>query len=327
MLAMTKVGRPRIFATNAERQAHYRRKKRAAVLDQIPVVCGEGYSLYSGDAVTLVPLIGPYDHCITDPPYEADAHTRMRRTRAVLEGRQVNAGVDFAPVTEVQRRLLAQLRCQWILIFCQAEAIARYQALLGAKYKRALVWDKPDSSPQFTGDRPAMGYESLVCAWGQPGRSHWNAGGKRSVYRHGIRDVDVRLHPTQKPLPLMRELVRDFTQPGDVVLDPFMGSGSTGVACIEEGRRFVGIEWDARYFRLACERLAATARQGQLFPVPDRRQQMALLPALSRTPSDPLGPGLSTCANLLIIKEIFTNSQIRYHCHFSDELLRPFKSA
>jgi site-specific DNA-methyltransferase (adenine-specific) len=239
-------------------------------------VHGEGYCLYQGDAVTLVPLLGGYDHCITDPPYEEEAHVRMRCTRAVLEGRQINAGVDFAPVTDVQRRLLAQLRCQWILIFCQAEAIARYQGLLGAKYKRPLVWVKPDSAPQFTGDRPAMGYESIVCAWGMPGRSQWNAGGKRGISTHCIRDEEQRWHPTQKPLGLMRELVRDFTNPGDCVLDPFMGSGSTGVACLEEGRRFLGIERDARYFALACDRLVATAWQGQLFAVPQRRQQIAL---------------------------------------------------
>jgi site-specific DNA-methyltransferase (adenine-specific) len=259
------VGRPRLYATNAERQAAYRHNLKRQVLTQTPVVHGEGYTVYKGDALTLVPLVGPFDHCITDPPYEQEAHARMRRTRAVLEGRQVNAGVDFAPVTEAQRRLLAQLRCQWILIFCQAEAIARYQALLGAKYKRPLVWVKPDSAPQFTGDRPAMGYESIVCAWGQSGRSQWQAGGKRGVYASLVRDGDVRLHPTQKPLLLMRALVQDFTKPGDVVLDPFMGSGTTGVACLEHGRRFIGIEQDPRYFALACDRLAAAARQGQLF--------------------------------------------------------------
>ena len=271
------VGRSRNYATNAEKQAAYRARKRMTVLNQIPVVHGEGYTLYQGDAVALVPLVGAYDHCITDPPYEQDAHTRMRRTRAVLEERQVNAGVDFAPVTEVQRRLFGQLRCGWILIFCQAEAIARYQALLGANYKRPLVWVKPDSAPQFTGDRPAMGYESIVCAWGQPGRCRWQAGGKRGIYTRLIRDNEPRLHPTQKPLALMRELVRDFTQPGEVVLDPFMGSATTGVACLLEGRRFVGIEQDPGYFAMACDRLATAANQGRLFAATPAPRQAALL--------------------------------------------------
>jgi site-specific DNA-methyltransferase (adenine-specific) len=244
---MTTVGRPRLFATNAERQAAYRLRKRADVLHQIPQVHGEGYTLYQGDAVTLVPLLTGYDHCIADPPYEQEAQVRTRRTRAYLDRRAPYAAIDFAPITEAQRRLFGQLTCGWILIFCQTEAVAAYRAVLGTKYLRPLIWQKPDSCPQFTGDRPGLGYEQLVCAWGKPGRSSWNSGGKRGVYTHYVHDGEPRLSPTQKPLPLMRELLRDFTQPDDVVLDPFMGSGSTGVACLLEGRRFVGIEWDPRH--------------------------------------------------------------------------------
>jgi site-specific DNA-methyltransferase (adenine-specific) len=92
-----------------------------------------------------------------------------------------------------------------------------------------------------------------------------------------VRDHEPRLHPTQKPLALMRDLVRDFTQPGDVVLDPFMGSATTGVACLEEGRRFLGIEHDPRTFQIACDRMATAAQQGQLFPVPAPAVQAALL--------------------------------------------------
>ena len=260
------MGRRRIHATPAEKQAAWRHNQAQKLLSQIPQVHEGGYSLYAGDACTIVPLLGPFDHCITDPPYEPDAHTRMRRTRATLEGRAPYAPVDFAPITERQRRLLAGLRCQWLLVFCQAEAIARFQALLGPKYKRPLLWVKPDSTPQFTGDRPAMGYESLIAAWCQPGRSQWQAGGKRGVYVHGIHDGEPRLHPTQKPLPLMRELLRDFTTPGQVILDPFMGLGTTGKACLAEQRRFVGIERAPATFAQACDRLAAAARQGPLFP-------------------------------------------------------------
>jgi site-specific DNA-methyltransferase (adenine-specific) len=275
---MNKVGRPRLYATDAERQTACRARKRAALLDQIPVVHGECYSLYCGDAVTLVPLLSGYDHCITDPPYEAQAHTATRRTRAVLEGRTPYAEIDFAPITPTQRRLFGTLRCRWVLAFCQVEAVGTYETLFGrTKYKRACTWVKHDSAPQFTGDRPAQGTESIACAWLAPGRSAWNGGGKRGVYHYGIRDGESRLHPTQKPIGLMRELVRDFTQPGDVVLDPFMGSATTGKACLLEGRRFIGIEHDAGYFYSACQRLEATARQGQLFAVPGRVQQRALL--------------------------------------------------
>lgn len=77
-----------------------------------------------------------------------------------------------------------------------------------------------------------------------------------------------RVHVTQKPLPLMRELLR-IVPPGGVVLDCFMGAGSTGVACVQTGRRFVGIELDPVHFESACERISEAARQGLLFVYAD----------------------------------------------------------
>jgi site-specific DNA-methyltransferase (adenine-specific) len=118
-----------------------------------------------------------------------------------------------------------------------------------------------------------MGYESIVCAHAR-GRSRWNGNGRAGVFTHvkyegGGRRND---HPTQKPVALMLELVRLFTDEGDTVLDPFAGSGTTGVACLRLGRRFIGVEKDVRYFELAAERLRAeeldsslgASRAGQL---------------------------------------------------------------
>jgi hypothetical protein len=72
-----------------------------------------------------------------------------------------------------------------------------------------------------------------------------------------------KLHPTQKPVALMRYLIATYTNPGDVVLDNCMGSGTTGVACAELGRRFIGIEKDPAYFEVACRRLAALNEPAQ----------------------------------------------------------------
>ncbi len=74
-----------------------------------------------------------------------------------------------------------------------------------------------------------------------------------------------RHHQTEKPVALMRQLVALFSIPGDLVLDPFMGSGTPGVAAIELGRRFVGIELNPGYFDVACKRIAAAERQEDLF--------------------------------------------------------------
>lgn len=85
-----------------------------------------------------------------------------------------------------------------------------------------------------------------------------------------------RVHVTQKPLALMRELLR-VVRPGGVVLDCFMGSGTTGVACIQTGRRFVGIELDPAHFENACERINDAHRQGALFDHAGTAQEQARL--------------------------------------------------
>ena len=72
-------------------------------------------------------------------------------------------------------------------------------------------------------------------------------------------------HETQKPVALMSALVRDFTDPGELVCDPFAGSGTTGVACIRLGRRFIGWERDPKYFAVAVKRLTAARGQLRLF--------------------------------------------------------------
>lgn len=110
-----------------------------------------------------------------------------------------------------------------------------------------------------------MGYESIVVAHA-PGKSKWNGGGKIGVYdvlrnHNGGEPFD---HPTQKPLELMERLVRDFTDPGDTIVDPFAGSGTTGVAALRLGRKFIGWERDPKYHAIAVKRLSAAREQLEL---------------------------------------------------------------
>lgn len=207
------------------------------------------------------------DHVICDPPYEAEAHTKQRRCRDVLEGRVVSAALSFQPVTEEDRDSagghISRIAKRWTLVFCQVEAAMLWRASIepgGGEYVRTMVWDKPDGSPQFTGDRPGMGYESVVVCHASGQRKRWNAGGKRGVYRF-LTGKNESGHPTQKPDSLMEALVRDFTDPGDTVLDPFMGSGTTGVACVRLGRNFIGWEKDPKYFAIAKRRIESTREQ------------------------------------------------------------------
>jgi site-specific DNA-methyltransferase (adenine-specific) len=237
--------------------------------------------LYQGDCLEVLPGIGSANHVITDPPYEKEAHTSARRVLTKAHGRNETRkverlAIEFDQISEdVRKRVakeIARITDGWSLIFCQVEGSHLWrEALKGSKYRRTGIWVKPDGAPQFTGDRPGMGYESIVMHWHGQGRSSWNGGGKHGVFTHSKSDPGYghggkrNEHPTQKPIKLMKELVSLFSQPGSVVLDPFMGSGSTGVACVHTGRRFIGIEQNAAYFELACQRIAEARSQPDLF--------------------------------------------------------------
>lgn len=221
------------------------------------------------------------DHVITDPPFEAEAHTLQRRIKqnisqragAELSGAREKP-LSFAAISPDGRieasRQMVRLSRGWVVVFCQAEAVSLWRDSLdsaGAKYKRACVWIKPDGMPQLTGDRPGMGYESFVCAWAGEGRSRWNGGGRVGVYSYARQGEDDGWHETVKPIALMTTLVRDFTTRGDLILDPFAGSGTTGVAALRNGRRFVGWEREPKWHEAACKRLRATREQRDLFEV------------------------------------------------------------
>lgn len=231
-----------------------------------------GATLYLGDCLDVMADLGPVDHLITDPPYEAEAHKAARQTaKSIREGR--SAALDFAQITDEQRAALpAYCAGQvggWSIIFCQAEGVRPWRdAVQGheGRYRGPIVWTKPDGAPKFSGDGPAVGFECAVTAWWGEGRSRWNAGGKRGVYTHNVNGKERQgEHPTEKPLSLMRELIADFTQPGQLVADVFMGSGSTGVAALQMGRQFVGVEMSETYFDLACRRIEEAWRQPMMF--------------------------------------------------------------
>lgn len=221
--------------------------------------------LHLGDSLLGMADLGDdvIDVTITDPPFEAEAHTKQRR---VKRGNiTANEELPFLAITDEQRtesaRQIARVTRRWVLAFCQVEASqlwAHAFELAGLDYVRTMVWIKPDGMPQYTGDRPGMGYESIVVCH-RPGRKRWNGGGRHGVFvenKNAGRAPGVAApHPTTKPLPLMRELVSLFSEPGELVLDPFAGSGSTGVACRQTGRRFIGWELSAEYFAIATRRI------------------------------------------------------------------------
>ena len=232
---------------------------------------------------------GCVDHTISDPPYERHMHV-SKAEKEHGHGRKIRQdgyadieALDFDSIEAIRdevARELVRVTKGWLLVFCTPEGVAPWRDAIeaaGARYKRACVWVKPDAAPQFNGQGPAMGAESFVAAWCGSGFSRWNGGGKRGVYTHCVNppERDGR-HPTEKPLSLMRELVRDFTNAGDLILDPFMGGGSTGVAALIEGRRFVGTELKPKYYAVARQRLQWQLEQAG--PVVRMAQKAAMQP-------------------------------------------------
>ena len=177
--------------------------------------------------------------------------------------------MPFDAMDEVTRKALVseckRLSKGWALIFSQAEAVGKYADLFGSAWRRPMVWVKPDAAPQFTGDRPAMGYESICAAWCNGSKSSWNGGGTRGVFVYNSTGYEHK-HPAQKPIPLMVRLIELFTNPGDTILDPYMGSGMTGVACVLTGRNFVGCELKKNYFDMAKIYIEDAQRQIPMFP-------------------------------------------------------------
>ena len=232
-------------------------------------------TLYLGDCLEIMPTLGKVDHVICDPPYEA----RLHAAKAHLSDLRKDSGpelraIDFDAIDPIREQFseIAAASCTgWFIAFCTIEGARPWADCINAsamKYKRACVWVKPDSTPQLNGQGPAQGAEIFVCAWAGTGHAKWNAGGKRGVYTHLVNNAErTGLHPTEKPRKLMAAIIKDFTNPGQLICDPFMGSGTTGVAAVQLGRNFIGIEKDPKYFELACDRLDKAQRQGSLFEV------------------------------------------------------------
>lgn len=240
-----------------------------------PVTLGNA-TLYLGDCLEVLPSLGAVDAVITDPPYGVTSLDWDARV----------AGWDALVNTNA-------LWCFGSLAFFMAHKFD------GWRYAQDIVWEKHNGS-NFHADRFRRVHELAVMfyrgTWldlyrkvpvtatataktvrrkkrpthtGHIDAGHYTSedGGpllQRSVIYarscHGYAE-----HPTQKPVEIVAPLVEYSIPPEGVALDPFMGSGSTGVACVDLGRKFIGIEIERKYFDIACERIDQAQRQGRMF--------------------------------------------------------------
>jgi hypothetical protein len=219
---------------------------REAILTQ-PVQIGRA-TLYLGDCREILPTLGKVDAVVTDPPYGI-AHSSNHG--ASWQGTQIANDQD----TSVRDEALAG--------FPVVASFGTWKTPPISGTKGCLVWDKG----------PAFGMGDLAFPW----KGSWELIYVRGGLWEGRRDEGVlkghiqvswesqgRSHPHQKPVSLLAHLI-DKLPPKSVILDPFMGSGSTGVAAVQLGRQFIGIELDPPYFDIACKRIEDAQRQGDFF--------------------------------------------------------------
>ena len=214
-----------------------------------------GVKLYLGDCLDILPTLeaGSVDAVVTDPPYGMNAKVdyKSRRRGGLAECN------DFEPIKgdDVPLDPSPWLGFSTVAVF-GANWYANRLPISGAW----IIWDKLDG---LTSEREIGFNDNSDCEliWTNKGnaariiRHRWMGCMKAS--EHGER----RVHPTQKPVALMVALIKHLSQPGDTILDPFMGSGTTGVACVQTGRKFIGIEIDAGYFEIAKQRIEAAQNE------------------------------------------------------------------
>lgn len=193
---------------------------------------------------------------ITDPPYTDRTHGQAKTNKG--NGHGVKA-IDFAPFTDAELREFlercAELSSGWVIASLDyAHAFAFDQEPpRGLRSLRVGVWVKPNPMPQISADRPGQGWEAISFLHRADVKPSWNGGGRAGVWTHPV--VQNTGHPTAKPLPMVSDWVRLFTAEGDLILDPFAGSGTTLRAAKDEGRKAIGIEINEAYCELAAQRL------------------------------------------------------------------------
>jgi DNA modification methylase len=250
-------------------------------------VVHERYELMRGDCCELLAKVASGSvHCIlADPPYGIAYESKAMAMLA-------NDQQPYVWWLSHASRVLAE---EGVLVcFCRwdvGEAFRQAIAWSGLQMAGQLVWDRMLHGQGDTSRTPAPQHD---IAWvATKGKWTFPATRGRSVVR-AMRErggfgecAGGLLHPTMKPIALMEELVLTYSAPGQTVLDPTMGSGSTGVAAVKHGRKFVGIELDNTYFAVAKGRIARAAEERSMFcghqhgpsgaPKKDEPQQFSLL--------------------------------------------------
>ena len=232
-----------------------------------PVVIG-GATLYQGDALEILPTLKPYtvQALITDPPYMIGA-VSVGNANAKSGGLpdMENASWWFSEWLKAGKRTLQSTGHSCVFTNWRGMLMLQYAyGRLDWQIDSLMVWDKEWIGPAGPKQlRPT--YEMVVFATMPDAKIDNRSAADVFRCKWLAAHCKTSVHPAEKPVELMRHLVRLTTKPHDVALDCFMGSGTTGVAAALENRRFIGIERDPRYFDVACQRIEDATRQEDMF--------------------------------------------------------------
>ncbi len=218
--------------------------------------------LLQGDCLELMKDIpdGSVDFVLTDPPYNIARDNNFHTMgRSGIDFGEWDKGFNQFTWLEEIPRILSKNGS--VIIFNDWKnvgEIARHCEKLGLVIKDLLRWQKTNPMPRNRDRRYITDFECAI--WLTNKKAKWtfhrlNDTYQRPMFEHSIVSGSEKVHPTQKPVKLMEELLLIHSNYENVIFDPFMGSGSTGVACVNTNRNFIGIELDRAYFEIAKNRI------------------------------------------------------------------------
>ena len=208
------------------------------------------YDMMEGDCLQLMAELpdASVDMVLCDLPY-GEVNQKSGGLRKLDRGTADKCDIDLCSLVSAWHRVCTGS----IYAFCGTEQIS----LLVSEFRqrglttRVCVWEKSNPSPMNGTRLWLSGLE--FCVFARKSNATFNEHCKKALWT--APSGRSKIHPTEKPLVLMERLVLASSNPGDVVLDNCMGSGTTGVACANTGRRFIGMERDPKYFDTACDRV------------------------------------------------------------------------
>ena len=211
------------------------------------------YKLYNGDCLEVMDKLIEegikVDMVLTDIPYGEVNRAKESGLRKLKKG---NADVETFELSELLPRI--ENICNGsIYIFCGIEQVSEIRKFFREKdiLTRLCIWEKNNPSPINCQHHWMSSIE--CCVYAKKKGATFNEHYKSCVWRNPV--GRSKIHPTEKPLKLFTYLVETSSNEGDTILDCCLGSGTTGVACVNTNRKFIGIELDNNYFNIAKQRI------------------------------------------------------------------------